>query len=95
MASGAPRTMRVVVRPMPAQRAALASTARRVVFCGGVGAGKSWTGALWCLSAPAGTRILAVAPSYRVLRDGTLATLRRVCRGFLQGGQLERGSGEY
>ena len=78
----APRTMRVRVCPMPAQRAALASQARRVVFCGGVGAGKSWTGALWCLTAPPGTRILAVAPSYRVLRDGTLATLRRVCPGL-------------
>lgn len=75
------RTLRLRVRLMPAQRAALTSQARNVVFCGGVGAGKSWTGALWCMQAPAGTKILVVAPSYRVLRDGTLATLQAICPG--------------
>lgn len=69
---------RVRVRALPAQREALESDARIVLYCGGLGAGKSWTGALWCAMSPPKSRILVVAPSYRILRDGTVRTLQTV-----------------
>lgn len=67
------------VRPLSAQRAALASQSNTLLYVGGLGSGKSWTGALWCMMAPPGSKILCVAPSYRILRDGTRATFARIC----------------
>jgi phage terminase large subunit-like protein len=64
--------------PLPAQRAALESNEPVTVYSGGIGSGKSYTGAIWCGLRPAGSKILVVAPSYRILRDGTIATLQRI-----------------
>ena len=66
------------VEALPGQYRALTSDKRIVVYVGGIGSGKSFTGALWCASAPAGSRILMLAPTYRILRDGTAQTLREV-----------------
>jgi phage terminase large subunit-like protein len=74
IADAAPYRLRI--RRLPAQRQALESTDRVTLYTGGIGSGKSWTGAMWCGMAPPGSRILVVAPSYRILKDGTAHTLR-------------------
>jgi len=66
------------VQALPAQYDALISAKPVVVYSGGIGSGKSFTGALWCAGAPANSRILVIAPTYRILRDGTAQTLKEV-----------------
>jgi len=75
--SSAPK-YQIDVVTLPAQYKALTSDKAVVVYSGGIGSGKSFTGALWCANAPKGSRILMVAPTYRILRDGTARTLQEV-----------------
>lgn len=72
------RKYTIDVETLPGQYRALTSDKRIVVYSGGIGSGKSFTGALWCANAPAGSRVLVMAPTYRILRDGTIATMQEV-----------------
>lgn len=49
------------------------------LFLGGVGAGKTYAGALRMLTMPAGTRGCVIAPTYRMARDVILPTLESLC----------------
>lgn len=72
------RQYTVDVEPLAAQYRVLTATTPVGLYVGGIGSGKSFTGAVWCAQHPPGSRILMVAPSYRILRDGTLRTLKEV-----------------
>jgi predicted phage terminase large subunit-like protein len=47
---------------------------RQRLFCGGVGAGKTFAGAIEVINQPAGSLGIAVSPTYTMLKDTTLRT---------------------
>lgn len=60
------------------------STAKIQGFVGGIGSGKTYSGAVKCLLMPAGTTILACAPTYVMLRDGAWKTFWEVCHPYIR-----------
>lgn len=65
--------------PLPKQLLALTLDERCVLFCGGVGSGKTRTGVRWALRHVArspGSQGLILAPTVKMLRLGPLAALR-------------------
>jgi predicted phage terminase large subunit-like protein len=48
--------------------------ARQRLFCGGVGAGKTYAGAIEVINQPPGSLGIAVSPTYTMLKDTTLRT---------------------
>ena len=62
----------------PPQRQIWASRARVRLFIGGVGSGKSHAGAVEVLRQPARSNGLVIAPTFRMLRDATLRSLRQI-----------------
>lgn len=68
--------------PLPAQMEVLRSRADHIYYRGGLGAGKTWTGAIWAagqvaLHSPK-ARGLIVAPTYGMLRDVTIAAIEQL-----------------
>jgi hypothetical protein len=55
------------------------SDAQVRAFIGGIGSGKTFAGALEVLRMPPGSRGMVVAPTYKMLRDATMATFLEVC----------------
>lgn len=68
--------------PLPAQLDVLSSRASHIYYRGGLGAGKTWTGAIWAAGQVAlhspGARGLIVAPTYGMLRDVTQASIEQL-----------------
>lgn len=60
--------------PLPAQVEFFNSDARVTAFIGGIGSGKTFAGAIDTLRKEAGTIGLIVAPTYPMLRDGSMMT---------------------
>lgn len=52
-------------------------------FVSGVGAGKTWAGAVEVLRQPAGTTGVVAAPTFRMLEDATIATFYEVAQQFV------------
>lgn len=68
----------------PPQLAFWRSTARIQGFVGGIGSGKTYSGAIKCLSMPPRTTILVCAPTYVMLRDGAWRTFWDVCAPYVK-----------
>ncbi len=60
------------------------SKARIQGFVGGIGSGKTYSGAVKCLSMPPRTDILVCAPTYVMLRDGAWRTFWDVCAPYVK-----------
>jgi len=69
-----------ICKPHKIQRAFLCDPSRVRLFVGGIGSGKSWAGAVELVRQPAGTRVMVVAPTYRVLKDATLPAFMESAR---------------
>lgn len=61
-----------------------ASQAKVQGFVGGIGSGKTYSGAVKCLMMPPGTTILACAPTYVMLRDGAWKSFWEVCHPYIK-----------
>jgi hypothetical protein len=61
-----------------------ASSARIQGFVGGIGSGKTYSGAVKCLFMPPKTDILVCAPTYVMLRDGAWRTFWDVCAPYVK-----------
>lgn len=72
------RTVRIRVEPTPAQDRFLRASTRVVGFSGGVGAGKTFVGALRCGMESPGARILVVGLTYRHLLDVVVPTMQAI-----------------
>ena len=70
----------LIAKPHRVQRAFLNDPARVRLFVGGIGSGKTWAGALEVVRQPGGTRVMVVAPTYRVLKDATLPAFMEAAR---------------
>ncbi|MCP3884416.1 MAG: AAA family ATPase [Propionibacteriaceae bacterium] len=75
---------RLICEPHKVQRAFLADPSRVRLFVGGIGSGKTWAGAIEVVRQPAGTRVMVVAPTYRVLKDATLPAFMEAARPLVQ-----------
>ena len=75
---------RLIANPHPVQRAFLCDDSRVRLFVGGIGSGKTWAGAIEVIRQPAGTRVMVVAPTYRVLKDATLPAFMEAARPLVQ-----------
>ena len=64
----------------PAQRQVLESAAETIAYVGGIGSGKTYAGALSILAQPPKTRILVIAPTLRMIKDGALEVFMEVGR---------------
>lgn len=73
--SGDVETVLRVPRSSAAQRLAWSTRARYILFRGGRGAGKTFTGAVWVASLPPGSQVLVCSPTYKNLASGALFTL--------------------
>ena len=67
-------------KPHKIQRAFLTDSSRIRLFVGGIGSGKTWAGALEVVRQPPNTRVMVVAPTYRVLKDATLPAFMEAVR---------------
>jgi len=75
---------RLICEPHGVQRAFLTDPSRVRLFVGGIGSGKTWAGAIEVIRQPAGTRVMVVAPTYRVLKDATLPAFMEAARPLVQ-----------
>ncbi len=71
-------TATVKVDPTPAQRAFLQDTSKLSAFIGGIGSGKTFAGVLKILQMPAGSIGVVVAPTYPMLRDATIKSVKEM-----------------
>lgn len=75
---------KIRIKPHPVQAAFLRDPARIRVFVGGIGAGKSFVGAVAVLTMPAKSSVLVVAPTWRILKDATIPSFLSVAERFVQ-----------
>ena len=74
---------RLIAAPHKIQNDFLLDPARLRLFVGGIGSGKTWAGAIEVIRQPAGTRVMVVAPTYRVLKDATLPAFMEAAQPFV------------
>jgi phage terminase large subunit-like protein len=74
----------VKVDPTPKQRAFLTAPERMRLYTGGVGAGKTFAGAIEVFRQPAGSTGMVVAPTYTMLKDASFKTFREVADPLLR-----------
>jgi predicted phage terminase large subunit-like protein len=77
------RSIRLIIEGHDAQQRFWSSTAPLRCYSGGIGAGKTFAGAVEILCQPPGTVGIVVAPTYPMLRDGCFAVFLEVAQEFI------------